>query len=1458
MRVELLGPVRVDGDVDALSPRDRVVLTVLALERDGPVSVDRIADALWGEAPPASAAKVVHGCISRLRRRLGAEAIVTVPGGYRLDLGADEVDVRRFERLVAHARELLVLDEADRAAWELDAALSLWGGRPLTAVEDWDEGRTERQRVLALHDDAEELRVDALLRAGRAHEALPTAVALVQEQPLREARWVLLARAQYQCGRQAEALTTLERARERLARELGLDPGPALESLQRRILRHDASLAVAAEPSGDDGGCPYPGLRPFGQHDSDDFFGREEEVDDCMRRLGRDGVVVVAGPSGSGKSSLVRAGIAARCRVEGRSFGVVVATARLADELSTEAPRPDVLVIDQLEMLLGTDVTEAERRAALAAIAEHTLRGDLVLVVRSDRLGELADGPVAGVVEGHLLLLRPLGAAALRRAITAPAARNGLHLEPGLVDLLLAEVEREPGALPLLSHALRRTWERREGRTLTVAGYRAVGGIRDAIARTADAVHADLDAAGRTRLRELLLRMVTRTSDGAVVAAAIGADSIDDPVAAGVVERLVAARLLTVDGDRIELAHEALVRAWPRLGVWLDEDVAGQRVLRHLTVAAQEWDARGRPDSELYRGVRLDEAVTWRDQAQPHLTPVEADFLDAAVARCRREAEERARRVARTDRLNRRLQRRLRGIAAAAVVAVVAGVVAAGAAARARQDSLAADARRVGSQALLTDRADTAVLLAAGAVALDDSPDTRASLLTALGRSPALTAVVVPAGGGALSGVAVDPTGSTVAVEQAGIGVRFLDLSTGAEQGRIAELDGPIGMADTSAGATAFHPGGGPVAHGLGGFDVLAAPVQDTPGHLQLWLLDPVTFERGQALTIDRAHADEELLPVDLAWNADGTVLAALLHRYVPPAYRPTAALLAVWPRDATRPTVVTDELATSTRSLAWSAGGRRILTATDTTLLGAEASPRTTVWDARSLAPVAVFDGAGHPIAVSPDGRTVAAVSLDTGRPERVVLLDATSGRETGRLDRHDGPVRAVAFAPDGTTVASAGGHVVHLSDAGSGRLVEQLTGHTGEVTDLAFTPDGRRLVTVGADGAALTWDLTGRQRLLRVLARAEQPPVLRPVTLLPVHASIDPAGRAVAYVGAMVRDVFGDVVAGVQFLDVATNRLSAPRMVGKNVWQTVVWPSDGRPLTVDSYGERGVWDPETGDPVQRDHLWAIGSLVGLVDDELVVLHTRASAVVRLDPDARGTDTRLGQVSAVEDAGDVRFSSFSMRPVATSSAGPRAAVFAGARAEDPVDDLRRNVGETGSFGSLPPGDHVVVIELDDLDRARVLPLGFDGAAAAFDPAGERLVVAGRLGEVALVTLTGERVSAPVVAHEGPVTSAVWVDGGRIAATGGEDGRVALWDGATGQSLGSLQVARPGRAAAVGGRADGQEVLVATVDGELFALDTRLDTWVATACAVAGRSLTADEWSAVAGDRPVPDVCATR
>ena len=310
MGIRVLGPLTVDGS-GRFGPHDRAVLQALATRPGHPVSADELIDAVWGDHPPASAAKNLQSCIVKLRKLLGQDTIETSPHGYVLAVPPDHVDAQEFEGELTRARELLTVGECDRVAFLLEHALGLWRGPAFADLGDWPPARREAERLDELRLEAQDMRVDAMLRSGRPREVLAEAQALVRAAPLRERRWELLVLAQYQIGAQGEALRSLRELRAVLSRELGIGPSAEMLALEQAILTQDPSLLVTQARPGT-AKCPWQGLRAYDVDDADRFFGRDEDVRTCLDLLATGSFAALVGPSGSGKSSIMRAGRAGR------------------------------------------------------------------------------------------------------------------------------------------------------------------------------------------------------------------------------------------------------------------------------------------------------------------------------------------------------------------------------------------------------------------------------------------------------------------------------------------------------------------------------------------------------------------------------------------------------------------------------------------------------------------------------------------------------------------------------------------------------------------------------------------------------------------------------------------------------------------------------------------------------------------------------------------------------------------------------------------------------------------------------------------------------------------------------------------------------------------------------------------------------------------------------------------
>ncbi|MET0724808.1 MAG: BTAD domain-containing putative transcriptional regulator, partial [Leifsonia sp.] len=718
MGIDVLGPLTVDGG--SLSPKERAVLAALVLKYGQGATTDELADACWGERLPSTWRKQLQALIVGNRRILGADAIATIPSGYSLTVSPDTIDAARFERLVSRAAEHFANAEPDRGVDALENALRLWRGTAYPELSSWDAAVAESARLDDLRKASEEDLLDGRLACGEHRSVVPDAELLVREESLRERRWAILATALYRAGRQADALAALREARRRLDEDLGIEPGRELEDLERGILQHDPSLDAPPPPDRTRSDCPYKGLACFEADDEELFFGRGAETSAALSRLDRTSFLAFSGASGSGKSSLVLAGVVPALRRAGRSVVVVTpvppASTRLRDAV-TRMPRAGTIVVDQFEEVFGADQHADTARECCALLADVVAAGGtVILTVRSDFLDDCAADPrLAPLLASDVQIVGPMSREALREAIVEPARVTGLRLENGLAELVMRDAAGEAGLLPLMSHALVETWLLRDGATLTIEAYEQAGGLGAALASTAERVYTSLDDEERAACRSLLLRLVVLGVEGSPVRRRAHLRPLrEDPVRSGIIGRFVQARLLTASDDTVTLTHESLATAWPRLRTWLDEDAQNARVMEQVTAASEAWEADGEPAEDLYRGARLETALEWRASASPDLTGTEARFLDASAARDRAETDAAAARARRDARQNRTLRGLLTGAGALLVASVAATVFAIDSGTQATRQGASANVEAlVGtSLALRASQRDVAALLA--------------------------------------------------------------------------------------------------------------------------------------------------------------------------------------------------------------------------------------------------------------------------------------------------------------------------------------------------------------------------------------------------------------------------------------------------------------------------------------------------------------------------------------------------------------------------------------------------------------------------------------------------------------------------------------------------------------------------------------------------------------------------
>ncbi|MFD4528564.1 AAA family ATPase [Streptomyces sp. NPDC058470] len=740
------------------------------------------------------------------------------------------------------------------------------------------------------------------------------------------------------------------------------------------------------------------------------------------------------------------------------AHGVREAVTAWARREAADGSRP-VLIVDQFEEAFTLCPDEAQRRAfiqVLHAACSPADPGDpapvlVVLGIRADfyeqclRYPELADA-----LQHRHMVLGPLATAELREAVTGPAKAVGLELEPGLAELIVRELSadgprgtHDAGVLPLLSHALLATWQRRKAGRLTLAGYRAAGGIQGAVAATAERAWSGLDPAARTAARLLLLRLVrlgedTQATRRRGTRRQLAAESTDPGKTEESLEALVRARLVTLDAETVEITHEALLHAWPRLRDWIDEDKNSNLLRQRLEEDGRAWEGSSRDTSLLYRGSRLEQARAWAKSAgDTFLTRSAVEFLAASV----------------------RLRKRTVWIGRGAVAAlVVLAMLAVGSAVVAWQQRNDAVFEQVVAEADRVQYTDPSLSAQLDLVAHRLRPDDEGAnnRLISIVNAPLATPLLGHTGAVYLT--SFSPNGRILATASYDRTVRLWDVS---EPTRPKQLGKPLTGHTSWVSSAVFSPDGGTLASASDDGTIRLWNVQD-PGH---------PHPLGAPLA---GHGGTIYL---LAFSPDGQTLASANEDHV----------VRLW--DVREPGRAKElgELTGATaavRSVAFSPDGRTLAAGgdDDAVRLWDVADPR------RAKRIDKVLTGHTdlvHSVAFSPDGRTLASGSADNtvrlwdvAPPDRPAALgDALTPAET--------EVRSLAFSPDGRTLAALTAGAVQLWDVTdpsrpvSYGPVELRTRFAGPDT-LAFSPDGHTLATAYEDRTIQLWDATDPSRLL------------------------------------------------------------------------------------------------------------------------------------------------------------------------------------------------------------------------------------------------------------------------------------------------------------------------------------------------------------------------------------------
>jgi len=712
LSLSLFGPFQValDGQpvTDFHSDKVRALLAYLAVESQFPHRRESLAGLLWPDWPESSARKNLTNTLYELRQTVGdREAyppfLRVTRDEVQFNVASDHtLDVSRLATRLEQGRE-----GGDAGVEALEKGLSLYRGPFLDGFsladsppfEEWVTLQRERFHRRAI--DALEDLAAAHEQRGAFEPGIQAARRAVALDPLRERAHRQLMRLLALNGQRGAAMAQYDACCRALAEELAVEPEEETRALYERIRGEE--LTGPAEEQKEParvprkvGPCPYRGLSSFREADAPFFHGREAFTDRLVEAVHAQPLVaVVVGASGSGKSSVVHAGLLPRLSQEGawqivdfrpsgepfRALSAallpalepglaetdrLIQSGKLAQALEgEEVPLLDVverilaqadgksrllLLADQFEELytLCPQVETRRRFVDLLLAAAKAAEGRrpsplvLLLTVRADFMAQaLAHRPFVDALQEGSLLLGPMNREELRAAIEKPAEAQGARIETGLVERLLDDVGEEPGKLPLLEFALTLLWERLAEGWLTHAVYEAIGRVEGALARYAEEVYAELEEEERNRARRVFVQLVQPgegTEDTRRVATRAELGEENWPLVQHLADRrlVVTSTDPTAGRETVEVVHEALIQRWERLRGWMDEDRAFRTWQERLRVALRSWEESQGDEGALLRGTPLSEAQVWLGRRGGELSPAERGYIQTSVVRWER------------------------------------------------------------------------------------------------------------------------------------------------------------------------------------------------------------------------------------------------------------------------------------------------------------------------------------------------------------------------------------------------------------------------------------------------------------------------------------------------------------------------------------------------------------------------------------------------------------------------------------------------------------------------------------------------------------------------------------------------------------------------------------------------------------------------------------------------------